>query len=85
MAAKAKQATDAVGNAGEELWQLTAKRNPYGRVGVIEKGAMADLVIFSKNFMEDVSVIEGADNNLKLIVKAGKEWSGIPAKTSSMK
>lgn len=30
---------------------------------------MADIVIFSKNFMEDMSIIEDAENNLKLIIK----------------
>ncbi len=60
------------GNGGEALWNLTGRRNPYGRVGVIEEGAMADIIILSKNFMEDVSIIEDAENNLKLIMKDGK-------------
>jgi len=60
------------GNGGEALWNLTGKRNPYGRLGVIEEDAMADVLIFSKNFMEDVSIIEDAENNLKLIMKDGK-------------
>ena len=64
----------ATGNAGEALYELTGKRNPYGRVGVIEPGAMADVVIFSKNFMQDVSIVEDADNNLKLIIKDGKVY-----------
>ena len=64
----------ATGNGGEALWNLTGKRNPYGKVGVIEEGAMADIVILSKNFMEDVSIIEDAENNLKLIMKDGKVY-----------
>jgi imidazolonepropionase-like amidohydrolase len=35
---------------------------------------MADILIFSKNFMEDVSIIEDAKNNLKLIMKDGKVY-----------
>ena len=62
------------GNGGEALWNLTGKRNPYGKVGVIEEGAMADITVFSKNFMEDVSIIEDAENNLKLIMKDGKVY-----------
>jgi len=62
----------ATGNGGEALWNLTGKRNPYGKVGVIEEGAMADIIVLSKNFMEDVSIIEDAENNLKLIMKDGK-------------
>jgi len=62
------------GNGGEALWNLTGKRNPYGRVGVIEEGAMADILILDKNFMQDVSVFEDAENNLKLIMKDGKVY-----------
>ena len=62
------------GNPGEALYKLTGKRNPYGRVGVIEPGAMADIVIFGKNFMQDVAIIEDAKNNLKLIIKDGKVY-----------
>ena len=64
----------ATGNGGEALWNLTGKRNPYGKVGVIEEGAMADIIVFSKNFMEDASIIEDAENNLKLIMKDGKVY-----------
>lgn len=62
------------GTAGEALWTLTGKRNPYGRLGVIEEGSMADIVIFGKNFMEDVSIIEDSQNNLKFIMKDGKTY-----------
>lgn len=64
----------ATGNGGEALWNLTGKRNPYGKVGVIEEGAMADIIVLSKNFMENVSIIEDAENNLKLIMKDGKVY-----------
>ena len=42
--------------------------------GVIEAGVMADIVIFNKNFMEDVSIIEDAENNLKVIIKDGRVY-----------
>lgn len=61
----------ATGNGGEALWTLTGKRNPYGRVGVIQKGAMADIIIFGKNPLEDVSIVEDAENNLNFIMKDG--------------
>lgn len=61
----------ATGNAGATV-ALTGKRNPYGKLGVIEKGAMADMLIYSKNPLEDVSIIEDYENNLKLIIKDGK-------------
>lgn len=61
----------ATGNSGEVVG-LSGKRNPYGKVGVIEKGAMADILIYSKNPLKDVSIVEDYDNNLKLIVKDGQ-------------
>lgn len=60
----------ATGNGGE-IVALSGKRNPYGRVGVIEPGAMADVLVYSKNPLEDVGIVEDFENNLKLIVKDG--------------
>ena len=61
----------ATGNGGK-IVALTGKRNPYGELGVIEEGAMADVLIYSKNPLEDVSIVEDYDTNLKLIIKDGK-------------
>jgi len=61
----------ATGNNGE-IVALSGKRNPYGKLGVIEEGAMADVLIYSKNPLEDIAVVADPENNLKLIVKDGK-------------
>ena len=61
----------ATGTNGEILG-LTGLRNPYGQIGVIEAGAMADVLIYSKNPLEDVAIVEDHENNLKLIIKNGK-------------
>ena len=63
----------ATGNNGE-IVALSGKRNPYGKLGVIEEGAMADVLIYSKNPLEDVAIIGDYENNLKLIVKDGKVY-----------
>lgn len=63
----------ATGNAGATV-ALAGKRNPYGKLGVIEQGAMADMLIYSKNPLEDVTIIEDYENNLKLIIKDGKVY-----------
>jgi imidazolonepropionase-like amidohydrolase len=63
----------ATGNGGK-IVGLCGKRNPYGKVGVIEEGAMADVLIYSKNPLEDVAIVEDAENNLKLIMKDGKVY-----------
>jgi len=61
----------ATGN-GSKIVGLSGKRNPYGKIGVIEEGAMADILIYSKNPLKDVSIVEDHENNLKLIIKDGK-------------
>ena len=45
-------------STGGELAQLTGKRNPYnGKIGVIEEGALADILIVDGNPLEDLSVL----------------------------
>lgn len=41
------------GNGGK-IVGMSGKRNPYGKLGVIEEGAMADVLIYSQNPLEDV-------------------------------
>ncbi|MFC1765403.1 amidohydrolase family protein [Planctomycetota bacterium] len=63
----------ATGNAGDCV-ALCGKRNIYGKLGVIEEGAMADVLIYDKNPIEDVAVVEDHKNTLKLIIKDGKVY-----------
>lgn len=65
-----KQAT----SENARLFALSGKINPYteGKLGVIEKGAYADLLIYDGNPLEDVEVIVNYKQNLKLIMKDGK-------------
>ena len=45
-------------STGGELAQLTGKRNPYpGKLGVIEQGAYADILLVDGNPLEDLSVL----------------------------
>jgi imidazolonepropionase-like amidohydrolase len=59
-----KQATSVAG----ELLQLSGPRNPYpGRLGVIEEGALADILVVDGNPLEDIFVLG-----------ASREWFGAP-------
>lgn len=60
------------GNAS--LFEMSGERNPYGaaRLGVIEKGAWADLLLFDGDPVDDISVIADPDKNLTVIIKDGK-------------
>lgn len=76
-----KQMTSTAG----EMLALSGLRNPYpGKQGVIEEGALADLLLVDGNPLEDITVIGGTDQwfdadpeykpieTLKVIMKDGK-------------
>ena len=64
-----KQAT----SRGGELVALSGARNPYpGKLGVIEEGAYADLLLIDGNPLEDITVLTRSDQGLALIMKDGK-------------
>jgi imidazolonepropionase-like amidohydrolase len=55
-----------------ELLALSGPRNGYGRVGVLEEGALADLLIVEGNPLEDIKLLEEPARNLRVIVKDGR-------------
>ena len=56
-----------------ELLQLSGERNPYpGKIGVIEEGAYADLLLINGNPLEDITILQDAESNLAMIMKDGK-------------
>ncbi len=64
-----RQATSKAG----ELLALSGPRNPYpGKLGVIEEGAHADLLLIDGNPLEDMSVMTQHEERFDLIMKAGK-------------
>jgi len=64
-----KQATSING----EIVALSGPRNPYpGKLGVIENGALADIVLINGDPLKDISILENPEDNLALIVKDGK-------------
>lgn len=67
-----KQAT----SENARLLSLSGKINPYakGKLGVIEAGAYADLLIYEGNPLENIEVIALPEKNLKLIMKDGKVY-----------
>ena len=56
-----------------ELLALSVPRNPYPRkLRVIEDGALADLLVFNGNPLEDISLLERPDESLAVLVKDGE-------------
>lgn len=59
------------GNA--ELLALSGPRNPYpGKLGVIEDGAYADLLVVNGDPLQDLSLFAEPDKNLVVIMKDGR-------------
>ncbi len=67
-----KQATY---NSGQIL--NMSHRNSPGKIGVIEEGALADILLVNGNLLEDISIITKPDKNLLLIMKDGKVYKNI--------
>jgi imidazolonepropionase-like amidohydrolase len=56
-----------------ELLALSGTLNPYpGKLGVVEPGAHADLLLVAGDPLQDVSLLAAPDKNLVVIMKAGK-------------
>ena len=56
-----------------ELLEQSGKRNPYrqGRLGMIEEGAYADLLVVDGDPLADITLFSEPEKNLRLIVKDG--------------
>ena len=62
----------ATGTNGE-LLAMSGERNPYpGKLGVIEQGALADLLLVDGDPVADIKLIEDPAKNLVVIMKDGK-------------
>ena len=56
-----------------ELLAMSGPRNPYpGKLGVVEEGALADLLLVDGNPAENIKLIEDPGKNFLVIMKDGK-------------
>ena len=56
-----------------ELLKLSGLRNPYpGTLGVVEQGALADLILVEGNPIDDLALVADPAKNFKIIMKDGK-------------
>jgi imidazolonepropionase-like amidohydrolase len=61
-----------------ELLALSGPRNPYcGKLGVVEEGALADLVLVDGDPIENIKLIEDPAKNFVVIMKDGKIYKDI--------
>lgn len=58
-----------------QLLALSGKRCPYqGKLGVIEEGALADVLLVNGNPLQDLSLIANPNENFLVIMKDGKAY-----------
>ena len=58
-----------------ELLALSGLRSPYkGRLGVVEEGALADLLLVDGNPLADIDLIADPERNFRVIMKDGKVY-----------
>jgi imidazolonepropionase-like amidohydrolase len=56
-----------------ELLAMSGKRNPYpGKLGVVEEGALADLLLVDGNPLENLNLVADPARNFVVIMKDGK-------------
>jgi imidazolonepropionase-like amidohydrolase len=56
-----------------ELLQMSGLRNAYpGKLGVVEEGTLADLVLVDGNPNDNIRLIEDPDKHFVVIMKAGR-------------
>ena len=62
-----------------ELLALSGNRNPYpGKLGVVEQGALADLLLVDGNPLENINLIADPAKNFKVIMKDGRIYKNAP-------
>ncbi|HEU4625431.1 MAG TPA: amidohydrolase family protein [Steroidobacteraceae bacterium] len=62
-----------------ELLALSGKRSPYaGKLGVVEQGALADLLLIDGNPLENIDLIAAPAKNFKVIMKDGRVYKNVP-------
>ncbi|MCC8974538.1 amidohydrolase family protein [Bradyrhizobium sp. Cham227] len=61
-----------------ELLSLSGLRNPYpGKLGVVEEGALADLLLVDGNPIDNIKLIEDPAKNFLVIMKDGKVYKNL--------
>ena len=57
---------------------MSGKRNPYpGKLGVVEEGALADLLLVDGNPLENLELVANPSKNFLVIMKDGKIYKNL--------
>jgi imidazolonepropionase-like amidohydrolase len=71
-------------SANAELLSLSGPRNPYpGKLGVVEEGALADLLLVDGNPIDNIKLVAEPARNFLVIMKGGKVYKNLLAEGPS--
>jgi imidazolonepropionase-like amidohydrolase len=70
-----KQATSVNGEIMASI--RTTQSLLLGKIGVIEEGALADILLINGNPLENIEILTNPEQNLLLIMKDGKVYKNI--------
>jgi imidazolonepropionase-like amidohydrolase len=69
-----------------QLLTMSGNRNPYaGKLGVVDEGALADLLLVDGNPLENIQLIADPARNFVVIMKDGKVYKNIVPEVSARK
>jgi len=55
-----------------ELVEMCGPRDPYpGKIGVVEEGALADVILVDGNLLENLDLVADPEKNFLVIMKDG--------------
>jgi imidazolonepropionase-like amidohydrolase len=65
-------------SANAELLAMSGPRNPYpGKLGVVQEGALADLLLVNGDPLQNIKLIEDPAKNFAVIMKDGKVYKNL--------
>ena len=65
-------------NGNAQLLALSGPRNPYpGKLGVVEEGALADLLLVDGDPVADITLVADPGKNFLMIMKAGVPYKDV--------
>jgi imidazolonepropionase-like amidohydrolase len=72
------QALKLVTHDNAQLLALSGPRNPYpGKLGVVEEGALADLLLVDGDPIANIKLIEDPEKNIVVIMKDGNIYKNL--------
>jgi len=65
-------------SSNAQLLAMSGPRNPHpGKLGIVEEGALADLLLVDGDLISNIKLLEDPDKNFLVIMNDGKIYKNI--------